>query len=722
MRLLYYKQGPYKSNFTFIFGIREILLKEDDGMKGRIYNALRTWQINYRIFMPKALLRSGILIRRLERKSSRFIEFSQGHSYIKRGVLVGLLLLLLLGNPLDISLGKSISKQEFFLYHLQDIASHVLGATASTETGYYLATDSYEGQLEGELFGIGEGKNLILIQMESMQNMVVQKEYRGQELTPVLNQLIKDPGSYYFDNFYCQIGAGNTSDAEFAVNHSLFGSIEAYTYQLFENNYFHGLPKIMREKGYSTSVFHGYDKSFWNRENIYPKLGFDTYYSGEDFLSDEIDEIGGGNIVGISDQAFYHQSIEKMKNLSTPFYSFLISLSTHNPFGLPEYLRGIELQAQDDNIFGDYLNSVHYADNSLGVFFEELKESGIYEDSIIILYGDHFGMTKADTNLSSLLSDWLGKEYTYDEMNRVPMIVHIPGHEGSGTYSLSGGQLDLFPTISYLMGVEELNTLYLGQNLFTASNGFVPIQMHMLKGSFIMDDVVFEMSRDGIFKHSKAWNRNTLELLDIENYEEEYKVAKQSVELSEFYLNNDVARHVFLEGKSLSSLFEEENKSVSLPKSMTLFSYYDNSESELTSMVKWLRNNPKEVLAVESEDLYNTLKSFETKYFGKKGGPGSIMYVDEVENQEFMDMKSRIVPVLMESTDDYVKLEYLGYHSILINPEATCTMDSVLETFIETNKVGGLIVDEKKYSDYRYLQKDYEIQLYIKENNKLTKR
>jgi len=636
---------------------------------------------------------------------------------VKHNIISILIIALLMSNPFGSAMGKTINNQEFFTYHIKDLMEYVFSERASAETAYYLATDTYEKQLDGDLFGAAKGKNLILVQMESMQNMVIDKEYNGQEITPNLNKLIEDESSIYFDNFYSQIGAGNTSDAEFAANNSLFGSIESYTYQLFQDNYFYGLPKVLASEGYETAAFHGYKKDFWNRAGIYPSLGFNQFFGGDDYISDHIKGIGGGNIVGISDSAFFKQTIDFMQDMKEPFYGFVVTLSSHNPFGLPDQLKELKIKPEDTgNVFGSYLNSVHYADKCLGEFFDELKESGLYDDSIIILYGDHFAMSKSDDRVSESVSNWLGHEYSYDEMNNVPLIVHIPGENVNETISISGGELDLLPTISYLMGVPQLDTIYLGQNLFTAEKGFVPLQLHMIKGSFIMDDVVFEMSRDGIFKNSKAWNRLTKEPVDIEPYYEQYKAAKQAVEVSSFYLYNDVLRSVLLEGQNLNTIMSGIKETAPPPKHLTWFTVKSDDAPGLAALVKYMEENPKDYIALESDDLYSLLKQLEDDYSGKKGLTGSILYVDEVANSYFLEMRGKIIPVMDGSTNNYTKLEYLGYDRIIITPDKAGMNPDEMKAFIETNSPAGLMISDKEDQTYRQYADQYGVSLYMEQN------
>ncbi len=164
---------------------------------------------------------------------------------------------------------------------------------------------------EGKYTGIGKGKNLIVIQVEALQNFVINLHYDGQEITPNLNRLIQEQGTLYFDKYFQLIGRGNTADAEFVSNNSLYPSMDEPTYSQYEGNTFYGLPWVLRDNGYTAWVFHGYEKEFWNRERAYPNQGFQRFISEEDF--DLVETIG----FGISDEEFYKQSINYLKELDS---------------------------------------------------------------------------------------------------------------------------------------------------------------------------------------------------------------------------------------------------------------------------------------------------------------------------------------------------------------------------------------------------------------------
>lgn len=603
-------------------------------------------------------------------------------------------LLLVIINPLGIAEIDTLKSNEFFLYHISDIIEN-LEEKPAAENDFYIATGTYEDQKDAllaeggdlsELFGIAKGRNLIVIQMESFQNMMIGAEYNGYEITPVLNELIREEQTIYFDNYYQQIGSGNTSDAEFASNNSLIGSYESYTYQLFENNYFRGLPWLLKDIGYSTQVFHGYDKNFWNRVNIYPQLGFDRYYNADDFVSDNIEGIGGGNITGISDSAFFEQTSDYLEELSQPYYAFINTLSNHNPFGLPEYMKEISvLPEHEETLLGNYVNSIHYADKCIGEFYKELKERGLYDNSIIVMYGDHFGLSGANEELKSIVGEWLGVEYTCEKMMNVPLIIHIPGEQVNMRMSNSGGQIDLLPTLAYLMGFETLDTIYLGQNLFTGNDSIVAFQTYMLKGSFVKGDTVLEASRDGIFENSRAWNRLTGQPEDIAPYREDYEKAKQTVELSLLYLYNDVLRLALEQHMSIEEILAYLENDAEIPTKPECFKIAADDAEALDEYVKYMLENKETQAVIISDDIYGLLSEFEKKYGGKAEQASKLSTASKEVAEKFTDIRSRTIP-LVEGTGSFSKIEYLGYSRIIVHPEFERTNRKELAEFVATSE------------------------------------
>ena len=476
---------------------------------------------------------------------------------IRSGVFL-LLLTLSASNVTGWSMHTSIANQELLSYHTRDFAAWLekdAAAEVAATSTLQFSTRPQTYQKEGDLFGAGKGRNLIVVQMESFQNFVVQAEYEGQELTPNLNQLIDAQDTIYFNNYFQQVASGNTSDAEYATNNSRFGTANSYTYELYgTTNYFRGLPVLMGEQGYDTAAFHAYVKEFWSRDTAYPGQGFHQFISKNDFDQDEI--IG----MGLSDRSFFHQSIDRMTSMKQPFYSFLITLSNHFPYEMPAQEREIKLKREDQGtIFGHYLNSIHYADKAIGSFLTELKQRGLYDNSVIVFYGDHFGLTPNDPKIASAVSRYLGKEYDEVSQLNIPLLIHIPNSGAGRVIETTGGQLDFLPTMAYLMGFETLDTVYLGQNLINATHGFVAEQCYLPKGSFLQDDVMYIMSKDGVFENGEAKNIKTGESVPLELCKEGYLQSLAIINDSEFSLSNDVLRKIYMGNQSQDSIRPERN-------------------------------------------------------------------------------------------------------------------------------------------------------------------
>ena len=454
---------------------------------------------------------------------------------------------------------QSISRQEFFTYHVGDMVTEGLGIGNSSSLIAF--EDNYEKEKEGPYFGIGKGRNLVVIQVESYQNFLIGLNYNGQEITPFLNSLIKEDTAY-FDNYYQQLGTGNTSDAEFATNNSIMGSIEAFTYQIYEKNYFRGLPWLLKDLGYYTAVLHAHEnRAFWNRDDIYGQLGFDDYFGG--LIGDKARP--GGNFTmtewmgwGLTDSEFYPQAMEYIKKFKQPFYSFIITLSNHHPYEMLDKYNFITLKDEDKGtIAGNYINSAAYTDYALKELFDLFKKEGLYENTVFAIYGDHMGLPD-DPEINEVMGRVLGHDYDWDDRMNIPLIIHVPGAPDDFTKTIDhqGGQVDFLPTIAYIMGLDHLDTIYLGHNLFNYEDQVVAEHAYMPYGSFFTKDACFEMSRDGIFQNGRAWSRSTRKELPLEGLYEYYERSKAMSDTSIYILKNDVLRQVYVEGKSRSEVFE----------------------------------------------------------------------------------------------------------------------------------------------------------------------
>lgn len=441
------------------------------------------------------------------------------------------------------TLSSGMAYENFGLlhYHISQLSGiNASGSSISSRSmEMNIAVEKEKPAKAARLFGIAKGRNIMVIQVEALQDFVINLHYNGQELTPNLNKLLLSD-SIYFNRFYQQLGKGGTSDAEFVTQNSLYPSMDIPAYSKYQNNKFMGLPMIMRENGYHTMAFHAYKPEFWNRQNIYPMLGYDRFVNMHDFSPDEI--FGWG----LSDSHFFLQSTEILRTAKQPFYSFMITLSSHHPFALPKKYKTVRLLPEhEETVLGRYIQAIHYADEALGMFIDQLKKLGLYENMLIAVYGDHRGIPSGVPENDKLMSELLGHEYTYDEALNVPLIIHIPGANVNETNIITGGQMDFLPTMLNLIGIKETRLKLFGQDLLNAEHGFVASQSSMIKGSFIDDYKIFVMSRDGVFEHSKAWDLSTREPVDLELCRDGYEKALRDIQQSEYILANDLI-HEFI--------------------------------------------------------------------------------------------------------------------------------------------------------------------------------
>ena len=457
---------------------------------------------------------------------------------------VGIALVLMI-TPFRAAYSDNIAKREFFSFHVQDVVKAVMkdddvqmaNLDIISEINYRNKQYTDPEALKLMKYnGIGKGKNLIVVQLESFQNFVVNRSYNGEELTPNLNRLINDQ-SLYYDNYFEQLGMGNTSDAEFATNNGIYPTVYGQSYALYANNSFRSLPLQLRDQGYNAYVFHGYKPEFWNRETAYPTQGFERFYSEKDYTITE--PIG----FGLNDHEFFEQNVAFLKGHTNPFYSFMITLSNHHPYQMPKEHQQIKLLDQHvGTLFGDYLQSVNYTDEAIGAFIEDLKANGLYENSVIVFYGDHHGLISSDEESKQIMEEVLEKPYLSDEMLHIPLIVHVPGSKINETVHTIGTQIDFLPTIMNILGISNDNYLIFGKDLNNTpiSESYAAFQIYATYGSFINEKYIFEMSNDYVFENSKAYDRKTYEPVDVSLCLSMHNKVKEDFKKAKFIMDNNL--------------------------------------------------------------------------------------------------------------------------------------------------------------------------------------
>ena len=396
-----------------------------------------------------------------------------------------------------------------YTYHLNDFVKS-LEPKLSTIFGYDQAVKSFHDHYDevsdtqdytNDYTGIFQGKNVIVIHAESIQQFVIGMSFNGEELTPNLNKLASE--SIYFDNFYSQVSVGTSSDAEFTSLTSLMPTNTGTAFVSYFDRTYVSMPSLLSDKGYYTFVMHANKANFWNRDLMYASLGYQRFYSKDDY---DIDEVVG---LGLSDTSFFRQSVEKLKEINEmgkPYYGTLIMLSNHTPFidsaAMTDYEVDMkeEVTLEDGTVttvshpymegtkLGQYLKSVHYADQALGEFINLLESEGLLENTVLVLYGDHDArldindyvrLYNYDPETNSILSpddpDYINfDEYQYELNRKVPFMIWSSETKEKLHKTVSDvmGMYDVMPTLGNMLGV--YNKYALGHDIFQiGSNNIV---------------------------------------------------------------------------------------------------------------------------------------------------------------------------------------------------------------------------------------------------------
>ncbi|MFD2445534.1 LTA synthase family protein [Bacillus sp. CGMCC 1.16607] len=378
-------------------------------------------------------------------------------------------------------------------------------------------------------FGAGKGMNVIYLHLESMQNFLINYKLNGEEVTPFLNSLTKDKNTFYFDNFFHQTAQGKTSDAEFMLENSLFGLPQGSAFTTKGRNTYQAAPAILGQQGYTSAVFHGNSGSFWNRNEIYKSFGFNHFFDSNFYQMDDNAMVE----YGLKDKPFYEQSISLLETLPEPFYTKFITVSNHFPYPIDEADATIGPHTTGDKSVDSYFQTARYADEALEQFFVYLKESGLYDRSIIVMYGDHYGISE---NHNKAMSQVLGKEITSMEstgLQRVPLFIRVPGVKGGVNHEY-GGQVDILPTLLHLLGTDTKEYIQFGTDLLSKQHDdLVPFR----NGDFVSSTIT---SIDGKFYDSKTGL--PLEMDKVEEAKKYQESVENKLALSDKVVNGDLLR------------------------------------------------------------------------------------------------------------------------------------------------------------------------------------
>ena len=426
-----------------------------------------------------------------------------------------------------------VKKFGIYVYHVNDLVKSVEPKFAAL-FGYDSALkefNEYYSEIKeptkNEYTGIFEGKNIIAIHGESIQNFLIGLEFNGQEVTPNLNKLAKS--GMYFNNFYTQVSIGTSSDTEFTLNTSLMPANIGTAFSDYADKEYVSIPKLLKEKGYYSFAMHGNNGDYWNRRIMHKNLGYDELIAKDQF---EIDEVIG---LGLSDVSFFNQSIEKLKKINDEhknYYGTFIMLTNHTPFSEVDKYGEFDVDIKEKIIndlgeeeeisypymegtkLGNYFKSAHYADYALGVFFDRLEEEGLLDNTVIVFYGDHdarlpksnyIRLYNYDKENDSVLDEEDPNyvefnDYHYELNRKVPLIIWSKDRVNKAeTISYTMGMYDLMPTLGNMFGF--YNKYALGHDIFDIKDNNIVV---FPTGNWLTKDMYYNNQKEESFVLSNS--------------------------------------------------------------------------------------------------------------------------------------------------------------------------------------------------------------------------
>ncbi|MCK9620467.1 MAG: LTA synthase family protein [Methylobacter sp.] len=226
-------------------------------------------------------------------------------------------------------------------------------------------------------------RNIHIVLLESFWDPSVLKKakFKPYPLSPEFRELWKSAG---YSHALAPVFGGFTANSEFEV---LCGFPVVKDAVKFERQFLNDvpcLPHILADKGYRTIASHPNVPVFWNRVNAYKRMGFQTYWSLEDFVQDDM------NQEFMSDSTLYRQVLEKISgslDAKQPVLDYIVTYFGHWNYPLSESRPNKVSSSSEVEEVSAYANTVYYKSRELMAFINEMRKRD--PEGIIVVFGDH---------------------------------------------------------------------------------------------------------------------------------------------------------------------------------------------------------------------------------------------------------------------------------------------------------------------------------------------
>ncbi len=311
------------------------------------------------------------------------------------------------------------------------------------------------GHRRSSNFGEAAGANLLMVQIEALQQWVVTAKVEGELVMPFLSSLLAR--SVYYSNVWDLTGESPTSDCEYMVLNSQHPLQRGSVAFRRAGNDFVTVATDLAQAGYMTFSAHGFNQTMWNRSVLHPRYGFQ--------LSAFREELGSRPKMGwgLEDVSFFERATAKLSDLRSPWFGFLITLTSHHPYTyIPKERQQLNMKGMDSSLTG-YVHSMRYVDDALKGLFEQLSSNGHLSNTLVVMYGDHDSKLYFNEASRRAASRQLGlapdvaKSLSQRkfETKKIPLVIVPPNLNTPREVTAIGGQIDIGPTVLDWLGRDK---------------------------------------------------------------------------------------------------------------------------------------------------------------------------------------------------------------------------------------------------------------------------
>ena len=413
----------------------------------------------------------------------------------------------------------------------ESIIANEKRSTYSTLNNYFISQDITS---KNDYTGMFKGKNVIVIMLESVSDIMI-----NPELFPNFYKMYSE--GWHWENNFSPRNSCATGNNEMSGMLSLYSINNNCTANMYKyNTYYESIFNIFKNAGYTTSSMHDYTEAYYYRSTIHKNMGSENYYGvrqlGINYQTNYAD--------WASDEEFMDKAVDILVNTSNgkPFMTWLTTVSGHQPYSVSSILGDKYLNDFNDLKYPRelkrYLSKIKVTDDGLGMLLRKLEEKGILDDTVIVMYGDHYpyGMSK------SLIKNILTYDLNDYEVERVPFVIYNSQMEAK-SFSEYTSYINIVPTLANLFDLNYDPRLYMGTDLL--SNDYESLVV-FADGSW-KNERAYYNAANGVIKNYSE-NAYTSDEVKAINEKVSYKMKMSSLAIRNNYF------------KYLSDQFEKYNQ------------------------------------------------------------------------------------------------------------------------------------------------------------------